>query len=103
MSLLRCPFSGHPLAPPRLAESLELELDKYLVRRPHLGLDRHFRRYWWGLGGLKVRGPKWGGDDWGKAVPWLEAQPSVQGYGGKGLSRLTLSLGPAPCATSPSS
>lgn len=40
----------------RLAERLESELEKLVVRRPPLGQDRHYRRYWWGLGGLKVGG-----------------------------------------------
>ncbi|KAL6759908.1 hypothetical protein V8C86DRAFT_3024616 [Haematococcus lacustris] len=30
----------------------ERELDKCTLRHPPLGLDRHHRRYWWGVGGL---------------------------------------------------
>lgn len=35
----------------RAQQILEEKLDKYSVRRQPLGLDRHHRRYWYGLGG----------------------------------------------------
>eukprot|EP00873_Tetraselmis_striata_P021792 jgi/Tetstr1/442056/TSEL_030235.t1 len=34
-------------------EAYERELDKYIVRQAPLGLDRHRRRYWWGLGAVR--------------------------------------------------
>ncbi|GIM09378.1 hypothetical protein Vretimale_13247, partial [Volvox reticuliferus] len=34
-------------------EALERELDRCHIRRAPLGSDRHHRRYWWGLAGLK--------------------------------------------------
>jgi len=35
----------------RQQEALELQLEKYLVRRQPLGNDRFNRVYWWGLAG----------------------------------------------------
>jgi hypothetical protein len=42
-----------PMCLPRRQEALERELDRCNIRRAPLGIDRHHRRYWWGLAGLK--------------------------------------------------
>ena len=34
-------------------EAYEQKLDKYIIRQVPLGLDRYYRRYWWGLGGVR--------------------------------------------------
>ena len=48
------PSTTQPLpASCRQQESLELKLEKYLVRRQPLGSDRFNRMYWWGLAGNK--------------------------------------------------
>lgn len=56
--LERCQVRHTTLAPPhppiltrRAQEELEEKLERYQVRRAPLGLDRHQRRYWWGLAG----------------------------------------------------
>lgn len=36
-------------------DAYQKELDKYVSRRQPLGLDRHHRRYWWGLAGLRAQ------------------------------------------------
>lgn len=38
----------------RKQEELEQELEKYSLRRAPLGLDRHYRAYWWGLAGQRA-------------------------------------------------
>ncbi len=44
-----------PRAPPpcRRQEKLERELERYHIRHGPIGLDRHHRRYYWGMGGLR--------------------------------------------------
>ncbi|KAK9817866.1 hypothetical protein WJX72_003391 [[Myrmecia] bisecta] len=35
-------------------EAYEKEVEKFLVRRAPLGLDRHHRKYWWGMAGYRA-------------------------------------------------
>ena len=43
------PFEHCPMAC-RQQEAFERELERYNIRRAPLGLDRNYRRYWWGAG-----------------------------------------------------
>lgn len=72
-------------APCRAQEELEARLEKFSTRRLPLGLDRHFRRYWWGLAGQK-------------AAVWVEGEQvgemgeacsGTSGTGGRGCGRLS--------------
>lgn len=38
----------------RAQDALDEKAEKYAVRRTPLGHDRHFRRYWWGLGAYRT-------------------------------------------------
>lgn len=39
----------------RQQEAYEKELEKFSIRRQPLGMDRYYRRYWWGLAGLRAQ------------------------------------------------